>query len=62
MRLFPNARCQRTSKAVIADAVPLRPWPRRLLDGFLKLCGWLLVLLSFLMLLMALPPPIGLSR
>jgi len=39
-----------------------RPWPRRLLDGFLALCGWLLVLLSFLMLLMALPPPIGLSR
>ena len=41
---------------------PPRHWLRRLLDGFLTVCGWLLVLLSFLMLLMALPPPIGLSR
>lgn len=39
-----------------------RRWSQRLPEGFLALCGWLLVLLSFLMLLMALPPPIGLSR
>lgn len=39
-----------------------RRWSQRLLEGLLALCGWLLVLLSFLMLLMALPPPIGLSR
>lgn len=42
-------------------ALPPRRWRRRLLDGFLTACGRLLVLLSFVMLLMALPP-IGLSR
>ncbi len=61
MNRFPFARRQPVPKAISPASTPPRTWRWRLLDGFLHLCGWLLLLLSMLSFLMMLPPPIGLS-